>query len=165
MASLFAVANKTRSLVRWSRVDNVYHPRSEQYFAHLHQQDAPTFIAVANAVNQLDCRNVAIDAYAEKVQSAHSPKSFYIYPLLSLIHADGKDRTVWYTGVHNSTRGYANQESHPAPCAVICLDCAGKLEKWAEYTIAGERALVFDYLVLFSGAGMVANRSAGPANN
>jgi hypothetical protein len=41
MASLFAVANKTRSLVRWSRVDDVYHPRSIQYFAHMHQKECP----------------------------------------------------------------------------------------------------------------------------
>jgi Dolichyl-phosphate-mannose-protein mannosyltransferase len=165
MASLFAVANKTRSLVRWSRVDDVYHPRSVQYFAHLHQKDAPTFIAAADAVNQLNCRDVAIDAYTDKVQSAHSPKSFYIYPLLALIHADGQGRSVWYTEVHNSTSRYAKQEQHPAPCAVICLDCADKPAKWAEYNVAGQHVSVFDYIVVTNGASAASNGAAGPAIN
>jgi hypothetical protein len=157
MASLFAVANKTRSLVRWSRVADVYHARSIQYFAHLHQKDAPTFIAAAEAVNQLNCRSVAIDTYAPALQTGHSPRSFYVYPLFPLIHADGRTREVWYTGVHNSTRRYADREAHPTPCAVVCLDCADKPEKWDQYREVGGRASVFDYIVVFSSAGTMVN--------
>lgn len=159
MASLFAVANKTRSLVRWSRVDDVYHPRSVQYFAHLHQKDAPTFLAVARAVNELNCGSIAIDAYAPAVQTEHAPRSFYIYPLFPLIHTDGSARSVWYTGVHNSTLRYTNRD-HPAPCAVICLDCADKPEKWEQYRGIGGRASVFDYIVVFSRGGNIANTSS-----
>jgi hypothetical protein len=161
IASLFAVANKTRSLVRWSRVDDVYHPRATQYFAHLHQKDASTFTAAADTVNQLDCRNVAIDSYTDKLQTAHSPRSFYLYPLLALIHADEPARTVWYTGVHNSTIRYANREPHAPSCAVICLDCADKPEKWGAYQAAGEHAYVFDYIVVFSGAAKIHSGTSG----
>jgi hypothetical protein len=70
-----------------------------------------------------------------------------------------------HADVHDSTGRYEDPETHPAPAAVICLDCAYKSEKWAEYTVTGERALVFDYIVVFSGAGMVANRSASSPNN
>jgi hypothetical protein len=160
MASLFAVANKTRSLVRWSRVDDVYHPRSIQYFAHLHQKDAPTFIAAAEAVNQLDCGNIAIDSYAPALQTAHTPRSFYVYPLFPLIHSDGRTRKVWYSGVHNSTRRYADGETHPTPCAVVCLDCADKPKKWNEYRAIGGRASVFDYIVVFSGEGTIVNSTS-----
>jgi hypothetical protein len=161
LACLFAVANKTRALVRWSRVDDVYQPRAVQYFAHLHQQVAPEFIAAAEAVNQLQCREVAVDAYQDQVQGGHSPRSFYIYPLFPLIHADGRDLMVWYSGVHNGTQRYAAAESHPAPCAVVCLDCANMPQKWAEYRQVGGRASVFDYIVVFSSVGEMANSGLG----
>jgi len=157
LACLFAVANKTRALVRWSRVDDVYHPRAMQYFAHLHQQVAPEFMAAADVVNQLQCKEVAVDAYEDQVQTGHSPRSFYIYPLFPLIHADGRERTVWYSGVHNQTRRYAADEPHPSPCAVVCLDCANVPEKWAQYRKVGGRASVFDYIVVFGSTGEIAN--------
>ena len=157
IASLFAVANKTRSLVRWSRVEDVYRSRSIQYFAHMHQKDAPTFIAAAKAVNQLDCGNIAIDAYAPALQTAHTPRSFFVYPLLSLIHPDGHLRKVWYSGVHNSTRRYEEGETHLTPCAVVCLDCADKREKWSEYRTIGGRASVFDDIVVFGPQGTSLN--------
>ena len=72
---------------------------------------------------------------------------------------------VCHANVHDSTGCYEDPEAHPAPVAVICLDCAYKSEKWAEYTVTGKRALVFDYIVVFGGAGIVANRSASSANN
>jgi hypothetical protein len=116
-------------------------------------------------VNQLNCANIAIDAYSPALQTAHTPRSFYVYPLFPLIHADGRTRNAWYIGVHNSTNRYANQEPHPAPCAVICLDCVDKPEKWAEYQAAGERVSVFDYIVVFSGGSVTTNGMVGPANN
>jgi hypothetical protein len=87
----------------------------------------------------------------------HSPKSLFVYPILAMIHADGKTRSVWYTGVNNLTARYANQAPHPAPCAVICLECAKVPAKWAEYRDVGGRASVFDYIVVFSSAGTIPN--------
>jgi hypothetical protein len=159
MALLFAVVNKTRSLVPWSRVDDVYHPRAVLYFMDHQEALAPTFIGVADAVNRLNCDDIAIDDYVPQPASqlAFSPKSFYVYPIFPLIHADGWTRTVWYSGVHNRTIRYAESAMHHHPCAVICMDCANVPEKWAEYQDIGGRASVFDYIVVFSEAGAIAN--------
>ena len=162
MAVLFALVNKTRSLVPWSRVESVYHPRSEQYFADSHAAVAPAFIAAADAVNKLDCNALAIDAYAPGPASElpNSATSFYIYPLFPLIHADGRARTVWYTGVHNLSNRYADQEIHPPPCGVICVDCASAPEKLAEYRNAWDHAATFGYIVIFSGKSTTLNKTA-----
>jgi len=153
MAVCFALVNKTRSLVPWSRVESVYHPRSVQYFADSHVAVAPDFIAAADAVNKLDCNALAIDAYAPGPASEllKSPTSFYIYPLFPLIHADGRARTVWYTDVHNLSSRYIHQEIHPPPCAVICVDCASAPEKLSEYQNAWDHSATFGYIVVFSG--------------
>jgi 4-amino-4-deoxy-L-arabinose transferase-like glycosyltransferase len=156
-AALFALTNKTRSLVPWSRVEDIYHPRSELYFADFHQKDAESFIYAADFLNSFDCNDIAIDAYTPNVDLLHSPKSWYVYPLFPLIHADGRTRKVWYTSVHNKSNRYADQFSHPAPCAVVCLDCADVPEKWAEYRGIGGRVSVFDYIVVFSGNGTTLN--------
>lgn len=155
----FAVANRTRSLVPWSRVDNVYQPRSVLYFSDGHEEIASANIAAAEAVNRLNCNNIAIDSYVSvpASQLPSSPQSFFVYPLFAMIHADGRARTVWYSGVHNWSNRYVDQEHHPAPCAVVCLECAGVPEKWAEYRSVGGRASVFDYIVVFSPQGSVLN--------
>jgi hypothetical protein len=150
VACLFALVNKTRSLVPWRRVSDVYHPRSVLYFSHLHQKDAPAFLAAAEVVNQSNCRSVAIDAYTNALELKHSPKSFYIYPLFPLIHFDGRTRTVWYTGVHNLTQRYANELEHNNPCAVVCVDCAKEPEKWLAYQDMRGAVSVFDYIVVFT---------------
>jgi len=158
-ASFFALANRTRALIPWSRVDDVYRPRPLLYFTDTHDAEAATYIAAANAVNQLDCGQIAIESYtalpASKIN--HSPKSFYVYPLLALIHADGRNRSVWYTDVHNLSSRYSNEKLHPAPCAVICLSCAKIPGKWDEYRPVGGRASVFEHIVIFAASGAVAN--------
>jgi hypothetical protein len=159
----FALSNRERSLIPWSMVDDVYHPRSVLYFSDQHQMIALANLAAAEAINQGDCRDIAIDSYTTQPSSEinHSPRSFYVYPLFALIHADGRARTVWYSGVHNWSARYAGQEHHPAPCAVICLECANVPEKWAEYRDVGGRASVFDYIVVFSSSGQVLNSQPG----
>jgi 4-amino-4-deoxy-L-arabinose transferase-like glycosyltransferase len=157
----FAVANRTRSLVPWSRVDDVYHPRAVLYFADEHEVIASANIAAADAVNQLNCNNIAVDSYTSQLASQinSSPMSFYVYPLFALIHA-GRTPTVWYTGVHNWSSKYLDPESHRAPCAVICLDCARVPQKWGEYRGIGGRASVFGDAVIFSGVGQMPNTEA-----
>src|SRR5258708_16146822 len=156
----FAVANRTRSLVPWNRLTHVYHPRQVLYFSDQHEKEASTYIAAAEAVNQSDCRQVAIDAYVEDPAIEHSPKSLYIYPLLALIHADGDTRTVWYTGVDNLSSKYADQHAHPVPCAVICLDCATVTKTWAEDQGISHRASVFGYIVILSPTTEVPNANS-----
>jgi hypothetical protein len=53
----------------------------------------------------------------------------HVYPLLAQIHADGRTRSVWYSGVQNNTIRYASTQT---PCAVICLECARVPRKWEE---------------------------------
>ncbi|TLY32386.1 MAG: hypothetical protein E6K56_03345 [Ignavibacteria bacterium] len=148
----FALSNRTRSLIPWSRVDDVYHSRAALYFSDGHQMIAPGNIAAAAEVDRLNCHDIAVDSYMPlplSVLSA-SPKSFYVYPLFVLMHADGRTRRVWYTGVSNRSIRYADPWRHAAPCAVVCLDCATHREKWAAYNRPDRRASVFDYIVVFS---------------
>lgn len=156
----FALTNHHRSLVRWSHGDDVYQPRSVLYFTDTHETLAPTFIAAADAVNKLDCANIAFDSYVAPSDAGHDARSFFVYPLMAMTHADGLTRSVWYSGVNNLTSRYAERERHPAPCAVVCLDCANVPAKWDEYRSVGGRASVFDYVVVFSATGQTPN--AGP---
>lgn len=148
VASLFSAMNRTRSLVPWNRVADVYHPRSALYFSE-QPEIAPTYVAVAQAVNQSGCGDVAIDSYMDDLQVTHPMQSFVVYPLLALIHADGRTRTVSYTGVRNPSSRYRDQVPHPAPCMVVCLECANIPEKWNDYRGLGDGASVFNSIVTF----------------
>ena len=101
--------------MRWSLVDDIYHPRSVLYFTDTHETVAPLYIAAADAVNRLGCGDIGMDSYASPVDAGHDPRSFFVYPLLAMIHADGVNRRVWYSGVHNLTSRYLDAESHGPP--------------------------------------------------
>ena len=157
--AFLAVTNRTRALVLLKRVANVYHPRAELYFNNEHESIAATHIAAANFVNRLQCQNVGIDSYLADPEIKDSPDSFFVYPVLALIHAGGKAHRVWYIGVNNLSSRYAEQQPHPAACAVICFDCAYVPQKWQEYSDIGGRASVFGNVVVFSSAGDLPNNS------
>src|SRR5262249_10400210 len=55
------------------------------------------------------------------------------------------------------TASYSTGLPKHAPCAVVCLGCAGVAEKWGEYQGIGGRASVFGDIVLFSARGQVVN--------
>jgi hypothetical protein len=165
-ALCFAVVNRTRALVPWSRalvpgssIADIYQPRDVQYFSDQHERTAAANIAAAAYVNELSCRDVAIDSYMPIPDSRlyHSPDSFYVYPLLAMIHADGEYRRVWYEGVQNLSVKYASTQPHEAACAVICFDCALAAAKWDAYRRVGGRAAVFDDIVVFSSSGPLVN--------
>lgn len=156
----FAVMNRTRSLVPWHRLNDIYQPRAVLYFSDQHEGIAANYAAVAEAVDKTQCRNVAIDSYVEDPQIKLSPPSLFIYPLLALLHADGVTRTVWYTGVENLTARYSALAPHPAPCAVVCLDCAKVPSKWAAYQTVGGQASVFGETVVFGSRGALMNNEA-----
>jgi hypothetical protein len=119
------------------------------YFSDQHEAIAPTNIAAAAAVRKLDCKEVAFDSYVES-PVGDTPVSFYVYPMLALLHVDGDTRRAWYSGVNNRSIHYGDWENHRAPCAVICMDCARVPAKWAEYENMGRKPLVFDYIVVFA---------------
>src|ERR1700730_1500931 len=151
LGTFLALNNRSRSLIPWSRVDDVYHPRAELYFTNEHESIAPANIAAADFVNHLDCRNIGIDSYLADPEIKDGPESLFVYPLLALIHAGDGMQKVWYTGVDNLSSRYEKQQVHPTPCAVICLDCANYSEKSTEYSSIG-RASVFGNIVIFSPA-------------
>jgi hypothetical protein len=153
----YAAMNRIRSLIPVGHSDNIYHPRPEMYFYDQHEPLIPVALAATDAINRSGCGTIGIDAYSPKFDVGHSPRSFYVYPFLALIHVDGQTRTVRYTGVHNPTSRYATERDRAAPCAVICLDCADVRQKWDEYRAIGGRASVFDYIVVFSSNGSVEN--------
>jgi hypothetical protein len=155
----FALTNRSRSLIPWSRVDDIYHSRAEQYFANEHQSIAPANIAAAQFMNRLDCHNIAIDSFVPDPEIKDGPASFFVYPLLALIHADGRTRKVWYTGIDNLSSRYQYRQAHPAPCSVICLDCAGHPEKSTEYRDVGN-AFAFGNIVIFGRASEAPRASA-----
>jgi hypothetical protein len=158
LAMPFAIANRTRSLIPWVRVNDVYHPRSVLYFADSHETLASANIAAAQAINQMHCDRIAIDTNIQGSEVGWTPRSMYVYPLFAMIHADGSSRRVWYTAVQNQTIRYSHQGD--SPCAVICLDCAKSPGKWEEYRKVGGRSSVFDYIVVFSAEGAISN--SGP---
>jgi len=157
-AIFLSLTNRSRSLIPWSRVVDVYQPRPILYFSDYHEAVAPSYIAAASFLNRTDCRSVALDSYTPDPEVRSGPDSFFVYPLLALIHADGRTRQVWYTGVNNLSSRYEQELGHPAPCAVVCLGCTNVPEKWKEYENVGGRASVFGTLVIFSRDGALPNR-------
>jgi len=132
---IYATCNRTRSLVPWSLVDDIYRPRAELYFADGHDNVARDTIAGADYVNRLPCDLIAFESHLEDTVIAHSSSSMYVYPMMALIHADGGPRRIQYSGVRNSTLRYDNPARREAkPCAVVCLECLGVPEKWNEYS-------------------------------
>lgn len=157
-AIFLSLTNRSRSLIPWSRVDDVYQPRPILYFNDYHEKIAPSYISAASFINRTGCRSVALDSYTPDPEVKSGPDSFFVYPLLALIHADGRTRHVWYSGVNNLSSRYEKELDHPAPCAVVCLGCANIPEEWKEYENVGGRASVFGTLVIFSREGALPNR-------
>jgi len=152
-----AAMNRIRSLVPIKPLDDIYHARSEMYFYDQHKTFIPATLAAADAINHQDCSRIAMDSYTPEPIIRHSPKSFYVYPLLALIHVDGRTRSIRYSGVDNLTGRYAAEQDQAPACAVICFDCAHVPQKWDEYRKFGGRASVFDYIVVFSASGATPN--------
>ena len=158
---LYASMNRFRSLIPAGRWLSAYGQRSMLYFAYENEYMAPSYIAAAEFVNQLDCRNVGIDAYTplSDPEIKRSPDSFFVYPIIAIIHANGRERTTWYSGVHNLTARYESRQPHPAPCAVVCLSCAKYPEKLQEYSGLGQ-AKFFNDVVVFTAPGAKQNPNA-----
>ena len=150
--------NRFRSLVPVGRWLSVYGPRPMLYFAYNNEYLAPSYIASAETVNKTDCTTVGIDSYTPLTdpEIKRSPDSFFTYPILALIHADGRTRTAWFSGVHNLSARYAERQPHPPACAIICLDCAKAPAKWEEYR-AFPNHVVFENAVVFTSASPLAH--------
>ncbi|MBV8780117.1 MAG: glycosyltransferase family 39 protein [Phycisphaerae bacterium] len=146
---LNASINRFRSLVPFGHWQTAYEPRKTMYFSYNNEYMAPSYIAAAEEVNKTDCANVGIDSYT--ALSDHdikrSPDSFFTYPILAIIHADGRTRNAWFAGVHNLSAKYAASQPHAAACAIVCLDCAKTPAKWQEYAKFQNHAVFQDAVV------------------
>ena len=148
MALVCTLANRTRSFLPIEHWPNVYQSRDYLYFADLHEADYPIHRAVADVVNRGNCSNIGIDSVLPKGVFRDSMGALYVYPIMALINPDGRTRTLQYTGVVNLTSRY--RTFHDAPCAVICFNCRGVLDKWHEYEKLGNRPFVSGDIVVFS---------------
>ncbi len=150
---LNASINRYRSLIPFGRWQSAYGSRAQMYFSYNMDYLAPSYIAAAEQVNKTRCDNVGIDAYTPlpDPEIERSPDSFFSYPILALIHADGRTRTAWFTGVHTLAARYAERQWHPAACAIVCLACAKAPAKWDEYRSFPNHA-VFEDAVVFTSA-------------
>lgn len=120
----FAVDNKLRSLVPGDDASVVTRSRDELYFADLHADLVSPTEQLVKEVEKAECENIALDARVDipDSQIRKSVPSFYIYPMLALLHRDMPKAKVSYTNVHNLSRRYDVAGGSPA-CVVICLDC------------------------------------------
>jgi hypothetical protein len=151
---LNASINRFRALVPVGRWQSAYEPRAEMYFAYNMDYLADSYIAAAEAVDKSSCANVGIDAYTplSDPEIMRSPDSFLTYPILALIHSDGRKRTAWYTSTDNLTQRYVERQPHPPPCAVICLECAKVPDKLEEYRMLPNHTVFGDVVVFTTAA-------------
>jgi hypothetical protein len=151
---LNASINRFRALIPVGRWQSAYEPRAEMYFAYNMDYLADSYIAASEAVDKSSCANVGIDAYTplSDPEIMRSPDSFLTYPILALIHADGRKRTAWYTSTDNLTQRYVERQPHPPPCAVICLECAKVPAKLEEYRMLPNHTVFGDVVVFTSAA-------------
>lgn len=105
-----------RSVLRTSRENN--------YFADMtpwHNREA--FFRAANLLAPLPCGVIGLDISEFQLE----------YPAQALLRARKPGVRFVHTGVHNASSRYAaNQPAQP--CAVLCLDCAGKSAKIQLYS-------------------------------
>ncbi len=146
-----ASMNRFRSLIPVGRWLSIYGPRPMLYFAYENEYLAPSYIAAADVINKSGCKSVGIDSYTPLTdpEITRAPESFFTYPVLALIHADGRARTSFFSGVHNLTQRYEHTQPHPAACAVVCLYCAKVPAKWEEYG-SFPNHFVFENTVVFT---------------
>jgi 4-amino-4-deoxy-L-arabinose transferase-like glycosyltransferase len=145
--------NRFRSLIPAGRWLSAYGSRPMLYFAYNNEYMAPSYIAAADAVNKTDCASVGVDSYTplSDPEINRSPDSFFTYPILALIHADGRTRTAWFAGVHNLSARYAASQPHAPACAIVCLDCAKTPAKWEEYSSFPSHFVFGDAVVFTNG--------------
>lgn len=116
-------------------------PREQTYFLDDHQRLADSFIAAANSPSIKSCRLVGLDATLLHFE----------YPMMAMIKDADADHRFEYLSVNNPTAAYRRPAS-PQACVVVCLECAGSLEKLRQY---GANPVVekFGEIVVFSNNG------------
>src|SRR5271157_176497 len=106
-------------------------PRDRAYFTDIPSPGAEqSYRGAAAAILRSGCRAVAIDAGEGQLE----------YPLQALLRERDPAVRFRHVGVTNGTLRYAPR-NEPPPCAVVCLECAGKPGKLAQYQLVGQPAV------------------------
>lgn len=112
-------------------------PRDERYFTDIAQlRNAAAYRRSAQLLTMWNCREIAIDSTDLALE----------YPLMALLREQQAGTTFVHAGVQNASRRF--QPPVPdAPCAIVCLDCAGDQQRQALYRSRG--ATLVDKFVVF----------------
>jgi hypothetical protein len=143
--------NELRSLAPGARSNIFEHERAFIYFADMHHDQAVDFRAAVASLDDDPCAAIGIlaDLPAPESSLAYSPKAFYVYPVLALLHRRNPTRRFAYVDVRNSSSRYQSPEPFQ-PCAIICLDCARDPTAGSEFSLPRRR--VFGDTVVLSRA-------------
>jgi hypothetical protein len=135
-ARLPALENWTRPLAGPHNLFSI--PRDRAYFTDIPSPVAErTYREAAGRIVGSGCRAVAIDIGESQLE----------YPLQALVREREPAARFYHAGVANRTLRYF-PPNRPQPCAVVCLECAGKPGKLAQYQLVGQPAALGG-LVLF----------------
>jgi hypothetical protein len=124
---VFLLGNKLRSLVPGDEANIFQRSHADMYFSDQHFDIAASTEAAARSLDGSLCRHIGILARLPAPEStlAFSPKAFFVYPLLALLNRTDPTRHIAYVGVSNVSAKYGESNASK-PCAVVCLDCAGR---------------------------------------
>jgi hypothetical protein len=108
----------------WSGPRSVLHAnRDQQYFADMGSwNNAPSYFGAVSLLDHSTCGVVGIDISNLTLE----------YPLQALLRERHPEVRFLHTGVSNLTRRYAPPVA-AVPCAVVCLDCAGDVNRLSLY--------------------------------
>ncbi len=135
-ARLPAVQNWVRPLKGPASVFHV--ARDDQYFADMGQwNNRESYRAAVEALAGSGCGVVGIDITNLQLE----------YPLQALLRERRPDVRFVHTGVENVSTKY-RQPVDGAPCAVVCLDCAGDQTRLRRYAAYGNAATAGKFVVL-----------------
>jgi hypothetical protein len=129
LLALFLLNNARPSLFEnwvrpWSGPRSVLHSnRDREYFADLSSwNNAPSYFGAISLLDHSGCGVVGIDISNLTLE----------YPLQALLRERNPEVRFLHTGVTNLTRRYAPPVD-AAPCAVVCMDCAGDAARLSLY--------------------------------
>jgi hypothetical protein len=112
--------------------------RAHQYFADMVQWgDRPTYERTRDLLAGRSCATVGLDITNLPLE----------YPLMALLRERQPQTLFLHTGVQNTSARF-RQPVDRAPCAVVCLDCAGDARREALYS-AFPRKTTVDKFVIF----------------